>query len=250
MYRPTLLRLFRAPVALAAAVLLACPPGWALGVDKLMAELDASPQFHSTAPLVVFNDSDKPVYVAAQGLTWDVDPQGQFLTAATTDLEIVPSIARVPAGGSARFRLRYKGEPLASREATYRVMFKEVPVPDRTRPAAPGDAPATAGLSVSPAFTIPVYVSDFSVDSDVLQRVQASFTWADGRLQVKLDNPGDRHVLIKELLLDGEARPGVGPVLAHRSRQFPLAVKDKPRSVELSLSHRDRSRTIRATEAP
>lgn len=250
MYRTILPRPRRAQLILAAAALLACGPGWALGVDKLLAELDVSPKFRSTAPLMVFNDSDRPVYVAAQGMTWDVDPKGQFITGPTADLEILPSIQRVPAGGSARFRLRYKGEPLAAREATYRVMFKELPIPDREQAGGGPDAAPAPAMSVSPAFTIPVYVSDFTVESDVLQRVRARFTWAEGQIRLQLDNEGDRHVIVKELAVDGEIRPGVGPVLAHRSREFQVPARDRARSVDVTLGYRDQTRTIRATEAP
>lgn len=221
----------------------------ALGIDKLAADLDAGLNFKGVASFTVFNDGGENLsYVMAEGLTWQMSETGDLLTAPTEALKIFPSVTRIPAGGSATFKVRYTGVP-PSGEGAYRILFKEIAVPSPASGAKEAELAnlITSASSVSMAITVPVYVSDFSKKSDVLNQVSATFTQQDNAARLSLDNGGDRHITILDYRINGtESAKGLGVVLAHLKRSFPLDTTDPVTSVEVKISYKDQTKWLSA----
>lgn len=238
-----MLRCFITTSAISVSAALCSPAAQAFGIDRLALELDAAPGFSAVDSLTVFNDSnDEAVFVKAQALKWDADLQGRFLTEPSSDLRILPSVQRVRPGDRGVFHVRYAGAPLKG-EGSYRVLFQEVRIPVGQLDAKPEEIDNTIrqGFSVGLAMSVPVYVADRSKPSDSLARLRLRAQPAagtDGAWLLRVDNPGDRHVSLQRLRIDGvvHERP-LGVVLAAREREFrlesPLPAGSTPRKLEV-----------------
>ncbi|WP_155740368.1 molecular chaperone [Burkholderia territorii] len=222
--------------------------GHAFGIDKLSAELDVSRGFKSIATFVVFNDeSDETIFVTARGLKWDADDSGGLITTPSRDLEIFPSVQKIGPGSTAAFKVRYSGTPPQG-EGSYRVLFTQVRLP-----SGPSEhegrltktmGEIDQGISVGLAMTVPIYVSDFSSKSNVLDQISASVVRMDNKSTLEVVNKGDRHVTITGYRLNGTAKPGLGVVLPGRSRDVPLDAQVPIQSLEVEVSSRGKTKTI------
>lgn len=234
---------------LAPLLLLCCGSRtFALGVDKLSAELDASRGFKSVATFVVFNDdSDKPAFVTARALKWDADSKGTLTTTASQDLQIYPSVQKIAPGEQGTFKVRYAGPPVSDAEGNYRVFFTQIRLPSAGAASTQeGDLgmKVDQDVSVGLAMTVPVYVSDFSAKTDVLDQVSARLSQSGTSAKLDVRNNGNRHITITGYRLNGAQKPGLGVVLANHAREFQLEVGEPVKTLELDVSFRGRLKTI------
>ncbi|MGN4152050.1 hypothetical protein ACS0Y3_16865 [Burkholderia gladioli] len=223
--------------------------GYAMGVDKVAIQLDTSRGFKGVGSITIFNEEvDQPVFVTAKPLKWEMSKDGQSHLEPTQDLTIYPSVQRVRPGENAAFKVRYNGAPI-KQEGNYRILFTQVKLPvGKSMPD--GQLNKTSeevdqGLLVSLALTVPVYVDDFSIKSDLKSQVKATFLKKDGKITLDVINNGPEHITIKKSRFDGVDGSPLGVVLAKSERQFVIDGKD-PKKVELDLVARDASETIQA----
>lgn len=224
---------------------------FAFGIDKLAANLDVGANFKSVASFLIFNDdSDKAAYVTAEGLSWEMNEGGQMTTKPSEDIQIFPSVIRIPAGGSATFKVRYTGSP-PSGEANYRVLFKETVIPTVAQDSKEVKLSELINntTSVGMAITVPLYVTDFTQKTDVLDHVSALFTSSDKSTQLIIDNGGDRHITITDYRINGkDSGKGLGIVLANLKRPFTLDALAPGASVDVKISYKEQSKWISAVE--
>lgn len=224
------MRPFLRTIALLPALLLSLlwtpSASFALGIDKLYANLDGSSGFRSIGSFMVFNDDgDEQVFVTAQVFKWDMTQADPIVLTPSEDLEIFPAFARMPVGGSSAFKVKYVGKtPLA--ENTYRILFRAVKVPAGSGAGGSQELresfkpQAAVGLSM----TVPVYVADMSTKADVLSKVVAKGSRGDKGLALEIDNQGNRRVTIAGYKLDGVEQPtNLGIVLSGHARRFDIA---------------------------
>ncbi|MBR7780222.1 hypothetical protein [Undibacterium rugosum] len=220
----------------------------AFGVDKLKLDLDASKGFKKVEQITIFNDtSDEEIFVTAKSFSWAMDVKNALLLGPTSDIEIFPSMQKIPARGTATFKVRYSGAELKG-EKTYRLRFDQISVPKAlsTDPSDTSLKSVVEGKSVvGMAITVPVYVVDFSQKSDAAEKVSAMMkSEASGELTVHVDNVGDRHVEIAAVRIDGVTqKSSLGVVLAKSTRIFPLSTA-KVKKVELNVTCGDSSQWV------
>ncbi|KVT78153.1 hypothetical protein WK58_09290 [Burkholderia ubonensis] len=225
--------------------------GFAFGIDKMSADLDASKGFKAIDSFVLFNDDGKSsVFVTARAYHWDMDEHNAITMTPSEDIQIYPSVQRIQPGDNATFKIRYKGPLPLKGEGNYRIVFNDIRLPTGTPQKADGTSileTTGSNIEVGIQMSVPVYVSDFSEKSDVMDHVSAHFTQQGHTVSMTVDNEGDRHVTIKGLRINGSDRPGVGPVLAHHKRVVTLDVADPVKGLSLDLSYRGQSKQIVAT---
>ncbi|WP_186053797.1 molecular chaperone [Burkholderia gladioli] len=225
---------------------------FALGIDKLYAELDASKGFKSVSTLVVFNDESKEtVFVTARALKWSLDKDGKYETESTQDLSIYPSVQKIRPGENGAFKIRYNGSPVKS-EANYRIYFSQIKLPNAQSIPDGNLSKATEEVEqsvlVGLAMTVPVYVSDFSVKSDLRKQVTATYSIKDGKVMLDVINHGLRHITIKKYRVNGLDKQALGVVLAEGERLFQIESPEPVKRLDLEIASRDDSITLQATE--
>ncbi|MGP8431799.1 hypothetical protein ACT2FY_01075 [Paraburkholderia fungorum] len=224
---------------------------YGFGIDRLSAELDASQHFKSVTSFVVFNDdSNETIFVTARALKWDLGSKGDMTTTPSEDLEMYPSVQKIRPGESGVFKVRYSGAPLTG-EGNYRVLFTQIRIPGGVGTNEDGITSVIGqDVAVGLAMTVPVYVSDFSVKSDVLDHVVAKFSQKSDRMTIDVANGGNRHIVVKSYRVNGTQKLALGPVLANHERSFSVesSSSEAIKSVELEIIYRDKSKTITATE--
>lgn len=224
----------------------------ALGIDKLSAELDASKGFKSVATLVVFNDETKEtVFVTARALKWSMGKNGEYETESTQDLSVYPSVQKVRPGENAAFKIRYNGKPVKD-EASYRIYFSQIKLPTGQSNPDGNLKKATEEVDqsvlVGLAMTVPVYVSDFSLKSNIGKDVAATYSMKDGKVMLDVVNHGTQHVTIKKYRVNDADKPALGVVLAGGERLFPIESAEPVKKLDLEITSRDDSATIHAVE--
>ena len=241
----------RRSVALAALALIT--RSHALGVDKLLAELDTTKDFHGVASFTVFNDdSAEQVFVTAQGLRWDMTPEDPMKMSPTHDLAIFPPVQRIAAGGTATFRIRYAGPPITV-ESCYRILFRSVRIPASA--AGKASAPLTvedvkSSALVGLSMTVPVYVADQSTAAAVLDKIQARYKPDGNALDLTVEDGGSRHVTIQAYRIDGQEHArALGVVQGGHSRRFKVDAAPPASQLEIQVADHDRSAWITVTRA-
>lgn len=219
----------------------------ALGIDKRRADLDVSKSFKSISTFIVFNEGNtEDVFATARGMKWDSTEDNPVVMTPTDELQIFPSVQRIPAGGSAQIKVRYAGPPVNG-ERTYRLMVTEMRIPkgmeDDGKKSFEEITAASASGTVQTAMTVPIYVSDRVEAKDLLTNLQYFFRKTETESLVVMKNPGSFHVEVTGLRINGvDKELALGPVLGGKTRFFPIKSEAAIDRVEVQIkSGRDSS---------
>jgi P pilus assembly chaperone PapD len=217
----------------------------ALGVDKLVGELNVTKGFNKVITFTLFNDRDDTIFITSKGLAWDMDKLGNLSTVPSNDLEIFPPVHRVNPGDSAVFKVRYVGDSIEG-EGLYRVMFNEIliPTPEKENEKLADIKTVTPNVGVGMAITVPVYVSDFSKKEKELVKVVASYKQNGRKLSLFVKNMGDSRINIRQYILNGTKINGLGTVLARHERLFNIDTTEAISSLVLQVVHHDKIENI------
>ena len=245
--------------SLSQRVLLACAAisfsqvSFSFGIDRISAQLDVAGGFKSTETFVIFNDGrENAIFTTAKALKWETKPDGQMILTPSEDLQIFPSVQRIGAGESATFKVRYRGAPLQG-EGYYRVLFEEIQLP--TIGTTKGDensigttsqisSAVTAGL----AMTVPVYVSNFAVKADSLDRVTVRLVKEGSKLFAEVDNQTNRYIVITGCKVNGVESGPKGVVFALHKRLIAIDSDSTIKELSVTVSYGGASRNIRLDE--
>ncbi|TXC62130.1 hypothetical protein FSC37_22460 [Piscinibacter aquaticus] len=174
---------------LGALLALSSMQSMALGVDKLLIDLDANGKFSASEKLTVYNDTgNDKIFVTAQVFQWSMDEDGAMKLTPTTDVKAFPTVQTIDPGATGNFRVRYVGAAPKG-EAYYRVLLKEVRLPASVKnPDAVTEAEASLQVGIS--VTVPIYVSDYTNAKSALERVQLEIANVSGEKILRVDNQG------------------------------------------------------------
>lgn len=179
-------------IAHAAAVLAALAPQVAaassFNVAPIRIEMDRE---HPTGVLTLHSDSDAPVTVQVQAVSWS-QADGEDAYQPTRELLVTPPVFVVAPNGEQIVRVARRGAASDGVERAYRVFFEEVPATAQ---------PGFNGLKVALRIGLPVFVATPA-------RASAELEWqarwqADGTLSVAVANRGTAHVQVTYFELTG-----------------------------------------------
>jgi fimbrial chaperone protein len=177
----------------AAATLLA--PGARAAIEITPVRIEVAPG--QTAAMTIRNSGSGQVPVQVDAFAWSQGDGGEDRLEAAVDLVVVPPIFVLEPGGEQIVRIAHTG-PASAAEATYRVIFSELPPPQ------PEATPQ--GVSVRLKMSVPVFVV---ADRRVRPRLRMEGFQQDAAAGVLgLVNEGRAHAKVTGLVLhltEGEA---------------------------------------------
>lgn len=205
-------------VAVALAVSSAPGFGAELGVSPVALHLD---RLNDRTVVTVSNRGAEPVVMQADAVQWLRDG-GTDTDAPTTDLIVNPAVFTMQPGQSQLVRIGLRRAAPDTREATYRIVLREVP-----QPAPPGRQRPGGEVRVLMAMRVPVYIAPTHVVRALRWQVAQA---GDGSVTASLRNEGNVHARVGGMQLRsalGEALVGepamVAVVFPGESRSFRVA---------------------------
>lgn len=221
---------------LAAALLLQLSPARAsdIGVAPVAVELGG---INDRATLSVVNNGADPVIMQAEAVDWNNGDPG--LDTPSAAVVINPPVFSIAPGRTQLVRVGLRRAAPVEREATYRIVLREVPAAPR-----PGEVRISGQVRVLMALRVPVYVAP----SRVVQQPRWVATQApDGSVVAQLTNDGNVHVRVGAIRLRAAAGDAAGAprdapavVLAGESRSFRLrgaSTDPRPLTVDIDTDH-------------
>ena len=167
----------------------------------------------AASALTVQNQGGEPAVIQLEVMAWS-QHEGTDLLTPTRDLIATPPIFNLAAGGSQIVRVGLRGQaPDGRREASYRLVMKEVPAPP---------PPGAQGIRVALQISLPVFIEPATAMASL--RWEARF--ADGELRLSVFNDGNLHTQVIGLALqDGGRQPDIKPayVLPGQRRDWRFA---------------------------
>lgn len=140
--------------------------------------------------LTLHNDSESDVTLQFEAVEWAQDVTGKDQYEPTKALFIFPGIVTVKAGVEKQVKLGYQGPPATAHERTYRLYITELPV----------QKPGESTLQMAMRLGVPVFVAP-KKGKPAIEIEQA--TLVSENLDVQVINPGNRHVYVKMIEVDG-----------------------------------------------
>jgi fimbrial chaperone protein len=163
----------------------------ALTISPVIVELSPTRRVVS---VTVTNASENALSFQAEAVAWS-QPDGHDLYEETTDLMVVPPIAEIGPGATQIFRITTRTPP-GSREQAYRVILDDVTEETATQPN-------SATVNIRVRHSLPVFVAAIGKPR-TSARLGACAAPSSGGC-VRLDNDGERYVVIKALTIEGGA---------------------------------------------
>lgn len=156
------------------------------GVSPIRLDLDRGARTGSVT--VTNDDTQKPLRVQMQAMSWQQDDDGKDQYAPSEELTYLPRIMTVPPTESRLLRAGIR-VPAAEREKAYRLFIEEVPEPR-------SEGGAGAQVAVKVRFGVPVFGKPLK---DEPRGEIEQFELAKGLLQVKVRNTGNVHFIIQSI---------------------------------------------------
>lgn len=181
------LRLCGMAAALLCSSVLAQSLAPAQGVEVVPVNVQLAPG-QAAATLTITNHNPRKMSFQIRGYSWQQDSAGNDTLAPTEELMSSPPLATIQPGGSQVVRLILR-HPADNREATYRVIFDQLPPPNE------------AGVvHILVRLSIPVF-------AEPLMRVAPRVDWRirkdAGRWWLVATNSGSRHLTVRNMRLEG-----------------------------------------------
>lgn len=203
-----------AAFALTALLLPALSPASEIGVTPVVVQLDKA---NDRATVSVVNSGAEAVIMQVEAVAWTAGAPPDQDT-PTADLVINPSVFTIEPGRSQLVRVGLRRSAQNEREATYRIVLREVPA------AARAETRLSGQVRVLMALRVPIYVAPAHV---VHEPRWVATQENDGSIVASLNNQGNVHVRVGQIQLrstEGTAVAG-GPgtpsvILAGDSRSF------------------------------
>lgn len=139
-----------APLAVAAALLLALPPAWAGLFSVSPVRIYMAPRDRAVA-VTINNEGDEELVMQADLYAWKQKPDGEDDLTLTEDLILSPPIIKLAARSRQVVRLAMLRPQPSGDQQTYRLIVREVPE------AKPADK--SVQLQIALAFSMPVFIT-------------------------------------------------------------------------------------------
>jgi fimbrial chaperone protein len=162
----------------------------AMSITPVLVEL--SP-VRRVASVKISNSSDKSQTFQTELLSWR-QLDGNNLYEKTDKLQVVPPIAEIPPGASQIFRVALRSKLPTGNEETYRLIFEDISENTETQTT-------QSVVNLRFRYDLPVFVTG-SGKVGLKPRLGACATPGPSGC-VRLDNEGDRFVLVKRLTVEG-----------------------------------------------
>jgi fimbrial chaperone protein len=143
-----------------------------------------------TGVITITNDDDEKLQLQMKAFEWTQDADGKDKYEETDDLIFFPKIATVEKGEQRLLRTSYK-IPATDKQKTYRLFIEEIPGPKK----APTQG---AQIAVAVRFGVPVFLKPLKED---IKGEVSDVRYADGKLNIKINNPGNTHFFINGIQL-------------------------------------------------
>jgi fimbrial chaperone protein len=143
-----------------------------------------------TGVITITNDDDDKLQLQMKAFEWTQDADGKDKYEETDDLIFFPKIATVEKGEQRLLRTSYK-IPATEKQKTYRLFIEEIPGPQKTPVQG-------AQIAVAVRFGVPIFLKPLK--EEVKGEVD-SVKYADGKLNVKINNTGNTHFFINNIQL-------------------------------------------------
>ncbi|MDO8776034.1 MAG: fimbria/pilus periplasmic chaperone [Burkholderiaceae bacterium] len=163
----------------------------ALTISPVIVELSPARRVVS---ITVTNPSESALNFQAEALAWS-QPDGHDRYEDTTDLMVVPPIAEIAPGASQIFRVTTRTPP-SQREQAYRLILEDVT--DET-----AALPDSATVNIRVRHSLPVFVAASGQPRASAQLGPCAAPAGKGC--VRLDNDGERYLMVKALTIEGGA---------------------------------------------
>lgn len=146
------------------------------------------------ASITVSNSDDKAISFQSQVLSWkQVDGVERY--EQTDQLIVVPPIAEIAAGGSQVFRVTTRLPP-GPQEVAFRLILEDV-----TQVVAPAAATDAMQVVLRVNHSLPVFFAAASTPSAAPRVSACGAAPRSGRGCIRIENTGNRHVVVKSLAL-------------------------------------------------
>ena len=163
----------------------------ALTISPVIVEL--SPM-RRVVSVTLINSSENTLSFQAESVAWS-QPEGHDHYEETTDLMVVPPIAEIGPGATQIFRITTRTPP-GSRELAYRVILDDVTEETATQPN-------SATVNIRVRHSLPVFVAAVGKPRTSARLGPCAAPSRGGC--VRLDNDGERYLVIKALTIEGGA---------------------------------------------
>lgn len=142
------------------------------------------------AALEVVNQGNEAVAMQLGAVAWTQDEMAKDQYAPTKDLVFFPKIIKIRAKGHRVIRIGYRGPPAGAAERTYRLVLQELPV-SRSR---------SMKLRMLLRMTLPIFIEPKKED----KRIEiGNITLSDRKLTAEVKNLGNRHYIVRQVVLQG-----------------------------------------------
>jgi fimbrial chaperone protein len=151
------------------------------------------------ATFTLMNRSTEAVRLQVSGYAWDMSEDGEIQLKPTDALVLFPPLLVIPPLQSRAVRLGVQVPPGAT-EQSFRVYFEELPSLDSQLKPVLGPT-----ITLREKIGVPVFIEPAQPLANVqIARAQA----AGGRLHVTLENVGNAHLSLSDLVLSGISKSG------------------------------------------
>lgn len=151
------------------------------------------------ATVQVMNNGTEAVVMQAEAISWQrvdgVDRDGP-----TSDVIVNPPVFTVQPGQTQIVRVGLRRGQELEREATYRMVLREVPTP-----LAAGTPKVSGSVRVLVALRVPIYVAPAKVQRSEAWQLQRD---SGGHLVASVSNTGNVHLKVAELRVQGTGTEG------------------------------------------
>jgi len=148
-----------------------------------------SPSTRSDSVTLV-NSGDTPLNLQVSAARWTQNPAGEDQYQPSDELIFFPRVLTVPAGEERILRAGIKLPP-GDREETFRLFIEEIPA---------AKSGGNSAVQIAVRFGLPVFIAP--PHAAPIARID-DLSLARGRAQVRLSNPGNRHLLPTSLAFTG-----------------------------------------------
>ncbi len=162
-----------------------------IGIAPLRVDFDTNER---NSVVRIVNTGTETMTMQVEALDWSQAEDGRDQYEATAEVIAVPPIFSVAPGETQLVRVGLLSDPLPEQERSYRLLFTELPPPLVER--------AVTGLQIRLRVSIPAFSQAIVVDDPELELIEHEIV-EDGRLRVKLRNPGNTHIRVSELTAFG-----------------------------------------------
>lgn len=172
----------------------------------------------TSGDVTIANRTDEFMRFQVTGFAWSQTLDGQAQLTPSNDLIFYPTIFALASGASQVIRVGVIGNPPTT-ERTFRIVVTSLPAPQL-----PGEAPRLTDISLSEAYSVPIFVQP----ANPFSRLEVSNVTLDARkLAINLRNIGTSYDMVHGVTATGLSATGATVFTAKTGGWYVLAHSDR-----------------------